>query len=383
MKYIFCLVIVFTLFACETQQNKSENLYAEKESSLKLVDSLIIDVGLLFKGQHTGIFYNKIQQENQYYFANTVSDKIIKIFNKKGELQDTVSLKQVAKEKFQIFDFDIISPDTVLVLSKFASRLYAINKNGEIWKRWDLSKILPNDSLYFHTLRSSYSGGFITNSNDLIFSHKLGHQRGVGNSENDLFELTAKAWSSPQVFKIQHIFSDSIQVDAGFKMYQHIYPNEAYNWNIEFKKMVVLDSSVLIFSIFTDQLFEVDLNNLTLKNKYTISSQFEKIKQYPLNQKKVNLDHLFELAMKLSEKTATPSSLVYNPSLKHTYVSILKRIPAETQIVETRYPYILTVYDENFKQLADVDSGCNSTRSFDFPHRERINDSNPCFCRRL
>lgn len=348
--YLLPLIILFFV-ACSSQPNEATVAEVDKT----LIDSLTIESTLAYRAHHSGMFIDKTIDKPVYYTSNAVSQKEIQLFNAQGNYQKSISLKEAFQYGSEILALEVVSPDTVVVLMRYINQVLFMNSKGAVWKKIDLNTLLPKFKLFtYEAISSGYSK--LIYGNSLILGLYLeGGDEHFSHSQEDFEKLYVKQWASPQLMKIDNIYSDSASFTKGFALYKDIYPSDSFNLIFEFKSFLVKDSSVLLTSIYSDQLYEIDLNSLTLREKHRLTNKAEPFLPQPISL--IDDDKPYDLFHEVRKLTGNYYGMYHNPYLDHLYIVFIRKLPQEFSFKKSDpiFQTIILVYDSELNKIKELE----------------------------
>ncbi|WP_093670006.1 hypothetical protein [Tenacibaculum sp. MAR_2009_124] len=200
-------------------------------------------------------------------------EKCIVLHPLDGKKQLTVDLSNLDLFQEKIMAFEILDLDTILVLPYYSTKIYCLNRTGDVWKIIDLKPYLPKDGKY--ELKRSATP-FHYQNNTLIFSLEY-----VYTNENDIYSFRQKRNAAPILFKVEDIFADSLKVSYGL---DNLYNNfsDANHVNIEGNNFVFFKDKIVFNSAYSDSLYIINPVNFKIQTKIKLHSKYSKINIRPV-----------------------------------------------------------------------------------------------------
>ncbi|MCP1994990.1 hypothetical protein [Flavobacterium sp. HSC-61S13] len=334
-------VSVVFLFILTVSCGKSEDKWLPSRS-------VVFDIGFVNQGKFSGILYDSESKENLFYFADPISDRIIKFYDNRGNLNDSVSLVAAVAEIQVVDGISVISKDSIVLLNKRANQLQVLDRGGNTWYRLDLNQFSFDTGAIYH-FSSSISGNFVLEGNSLLL-HPIWYGNPQDIKENKVpregYESAKYYYThfvhSPHLIKIEDVFSPSPKA---------IYGLDDFYWNMENKVAAYIDGcfstykkgKVFVFSCFSPNLFCVNPINLQIIEEIRIVEDAQAVAlPAPLAQT-IDSDVLnFELQHK---------SIVgdFGYSSKNKKYILIQTIDISKNKEKDYRPFKVSVLDEKFK----------------------------------
>ncbi|CAN5458799.1 hypothetical protein BH10BAC1_BH10BAC1_08670 [soil metagenome] len=342
MKSIYLTLLMLSLLAasCDKTLNKAE---VKKE----------IEFNIGFNYSTHGVFYNKSNATEYIYFADYTSKKCLKIFSLDGELVDSISLKSAVEELDEINRISIISPDTIVINSRYSNKIAILNKKGICWKRLDLDTLLNDKNGNHYEIGCSipnilkdgsllFRSYFKYNTHDLLNKTEPEDQLGY------MKYFYKNCYTSPRLIKVTNIYSERPTVTfALHNFYKNISPSpdiitESPNYS-------VLNNFVFDFSVFSDQLFQINSKTLTIEKKIQIKSKYSPIGFKPIP---INEQTILTVQDVINQNYRTKgflSNIFYNSTKNEYYVLVFHEIKKENVNKQDYYKaFSVIIYDSTF-----------------------------------
>ena len=271
--WIFTLLTVLVA-ACDEQEQKSETVIVKSNGHKEW------QLGYSSFAQHSGTFINSADGTEYIYFAEPLTKRVLDILTLNGKLKWHIPLDALKSLNEKVEGIQILSPDSILVLSMYTNHLYCFNSKGEVWKYVDLNPLLEKLGGGHHEVyAASFGGGFF--SNDTIFF--LGTSRMDFDKEPSLREVDVirKSYNyaneAPQFFRFANIFSDSIKVDAGLLGYTAKYLCGRDSMALGAFQYLLTEDELIRYSEHSDQFHPVSSNSLEVLDTISACSQYSSV----------------------------------------------------------------------------------------------------------
>lgn len=261
-KIILYFIFLISLIGCQ-QASK----YEENSIILKNKQRHIYQTG--FKSELRSYKFN-----NQEYIAydDFVTYKKIVLHGVNSNDKIEIPVNEVLKRDNKILTYDIINLDSILIMSGYTNHLYLINQLGEIKKMIDFNPILEKfyNSNYSLEL-TGFKEHFLFNDTTLICA--LTPFLEVENFEWEIYYEQIYNDSLPYFIKIDNIFKDSLIYKFGlYDFYQNF--SEKSEFTGELNTWSFANDNIIVVSLFSDTLYLVDKDLLTINKKVPIQSNF-------------------------------------------------------------------------------------------------------------
>ena len=348
--YIQISLILLTV-ACSSPTMDGEPVNNE----LKLIDSVTFQVPFSYSPNHSARFYDEDLDKELLYFADLKTQKEVLFFSLDGTLHYKVKLDSgINSLDKNVQDLEVISLDTIVLLSNYSNRLVIINREGSVWKTANLNDAL---GLSEDTIKSYEFISSLTNSSALINKHDIILFVDHIMNRNQFSSLTDAAlanikssWKSKQLIRINGIGTDSLSHNLGGALYQAISPQDSSPYIIPlFKSYTVLPNAIYYTSLFSDKVFVLDPENLSIINEKTIESDYSSFGTpiYTAG----TLEEQNHASKKVSEHFKSSGKLgriSYNPHKKHFYLSA-----TISKSADQAGKWLLMIYDEEFQKIKE------------------------------
>tara|TARA_R110002050_G_scaffold264525_1_gene405382 strand:- start:3753 stop:4922 length:1170 start_codon:yes stop_codon:yes gene_type:complete len=336
MRLTFTISCFFLFLACNKHKQNVNNGDTPKSGvSLNFVENREFESG--FSSQNIQI--EVIDKEEYICFSDFFTSKKIHIYNLKTEEEIWVDLKTMIDFGFKIAGIEILSLDTILVLTQYRNQLFFLNRDGVIWKYIDFNPQLEEIGGY-----ELWSGKtpFMFNDTTAIFPISLVAESEINKtlSEDDFYK---KYYSGPNLFKVDNIFDEDLNCNAGlYDLYNNF--TDKYFLAIEGKYFTYLNDFIYFFSNYSDTIYQVDPVSLKLVRKVKINSTFGKAYMKPVT-RKLQKENNTALNSNFKENMSI-NSIVYITE-KEQYWVVVRHAEKEG----SNRPWSVVVLDSAFNEL--------------------------------
>lgn len=350
--------LAFTLLtfiaACSIEDK--ENSIITTQTAV-VIDSLSFNTGMSINGLHSGFWEDKNNGKRLFYFGNLSTDKKIKVFSTAGGLVATIPLDSALKSNETIRDFDFIGLDTIVVLHEYTNKLTFINQHGIQWKEVDLNFLFQDSNGLSYEYYSTFLERFILDNESLILSRIAVFSEADMDMDVTGLDSTQaiRNWKSDQYIKIDQLFADTLKFTTGFKLYQHFIPSDSLFSVIELPYYQIANNSIFSMSKFSDSIYQLNTINLSLDKAHLIESSKTKIGVSAIRVGKYSISETRKKERAISRSGGKISGVFYNSERKHYYVTVSKTTALKFLEKEKYKPWLLQVYDVNFKKLQEID----------------------------
>ena len=346
-----------SLFSCDSDNKSTSTIPSSK---LILSDSIRFKTGMITNGNYAGtLSSSKNQHDELFYFCNKNTSKKISFFNDKSELIDEVQLDSVLSRCFRIDGLDIISLDSIVILSSYSNNLFFIDRQGSVFKQISLDGLILKNLNDRFTFRSSRSDGrFVLNDSTIVLTATWEENTKIDFSKlshNELMkEVIKSSWKTPNLVIIHNIFSEKPTIDFNFNIHRQVFNQFDSLAFLNFTNWYnFTNNNIIIWSFFSDEVILMDSKTNILKKESIKSSKYKiGAKYFRINQQ--GPEKLQAMVNNLGKSSTFISNVLYDTQRKIYYIRILHKIPLDW--FETNYyrPWSLLVYDENFNKLEEI-----------------------------
>ncbi|MCL4815795.1 MAG: hypothetical protein KJZ56_04075 [Flavobacteriales bacterium] len=318
-KIVLGFIIGLLIFACK--QETSEDSF-----NLNFADTLSFDVG--FEYSRSGCFTGN-DKKTYFYFADPVTHKKIKIFDKKGNFFLEVSLVDALKKIEEVLCIDVINEDSIVLLGFYNNKIAVINSKGTVWKFHDLrNTTVDKDSNFFYIYGIGYKNyTYVDGKLNLIYSLNFAEnivdkrEGKVPNNELEYIKYNCKRQHKGfAMCKIQNVFSDSIEFSFELNEFFKLVSDTPFVQSRPIIYFPVKDNLFIYSSDMPNKLLHVD-KNMKIVNRVNIFSQYTTIGKNPI---KINQNE-FEAKVELNrtQKMGSISRVFWLPNIE-MFVTVVK-----------------------------------------------------------
>lgn len=338
MKFFKYILLITLFFVVGCSKNRVS-------SNFKPKNNITFDVGFNPSFEFCGSFFDKKNSNELIYFADPVTNKVIKFFNPNGKIQDSISLKNLSKATSTILSLKVISKDTLLFFNY--TQIIAVNSKGNVFKLIDLQFLTQNDpSNEIYEFMSNNEA----NKNSLLLGLNWVKNKNENKDLSDV-EYFSESFKKPSIIKINKFLSDSIS----YTYSSHNHYNSLYNSPKIFSERFrykQTNNKVFLISFFSNNLLEYDINKLVVLKKIPIVSDFTKIGIEPL--KVDDPDFSSETVIQKNKMAGAITGLFYNYKTKQYIVLVRHQIEKDFVYKEKERPFSIIRYDKSFNKISEV-----------------------------
>ena len=353
-KFLTFSLLTF-LFACNTDINTQA---AEQNSNLVLTDSLSFKTGMTIRRRYAGLFLETKTKAELFYCFNTTTTRKLKFFDINTELIEEIQLDSVLINCKAIDGINIISLDTIVVLSQYTNKLFFLNRKGNIIKQLNLDDIIQKNSDDYYEFSSSINGPFVLNDSTFVLHATHVKSTSVDNSHLTHFELLEKVcknyWKKPNLVTLNHVFDKKPSFIFKYNIYPHIFrktdstaflgelfwynfnKNNIISWSTHSNKILLLNSRANVLSINTIE-----------SNKSKIGDPYFRIT-------KENHSRFNDILNDHEKTSSVISNVLYDSERKIYYIKVLNEVTLKWFNENNYRPWSLLVYDEEFNKLDEI-----------------------------
>ena len=163
--------------------------------------------------------------------------------------------------------------------------------------------------------------------------------------------LYSNNWKHPYLLKIEDVFSEKLVHQTGLNLNQIVSPIDSTVFFLQFAYYLPLDNKVLVPVIHSDTIYELNSEDLTIKSKYPIESKYTAI---GVDVVSIDENSLFDdQVMNKLNSQGWVSAMKYNPYRQEYYVVINREGPPDFYKRHGFRPWILQIYNHEFKLLKE------------------------------
>lgn len=308
--------------------------------------------------QHSGIFVNKNDGMEYLYFAEPVTKKVLDIMTLDGKLKWHVPLEALKSLNEKVEGIQILSPDSIMVLSMYTNNLYCFNSEGEAWKHIDLNPILEKLGGGEHEVFVPSFGGRFYKNDTLLFigTSKMEFEKEPSWEEIDGVRKEFNfANNAPHFFQFTNIFSDSIQADVGLVGYTAKYLCGKDSMALGAFQYLWTENELIRFSEYSDQFHVVSPNTLEVADTVLARSQHSPVGCTPLLVEFKNFES--GAIVETRQTQGCMVQMVYDKYRELYFLSVKHDVLQRTDIEKVKDgkgPWSLMVYNSDFELLKEI-----------------------------
>lgn len=295
--FFYGLVLACISFAC---QNKKDIAPIDL-----IVDTLTLD--------HPQIqaFNTFSVVKDRVYFAEFNTRKQIASLKLKDKSAEVLNLHKLYDSIPEgILTYNVISRDSVLLLSKYTNKLYLINRELEILKKWDFQEQKLKGHLFLPPL--NFTQGKIQAA--IVYAHNSQKADSILSLKEIAQNSFTNALVSP-IFLEFNLSQDTL--NQGNFLLKNIMSRflDSTHYSSEGRHFTYNSKNNIYTSSRVDSLFVINNTNLSISSFQLNSKFFDSLKISP-----VTVDKLIENEMKILTKGARCASAHYSPTLNTYFV---------------------------------------------------------------
>lgn len=357
MKKTLFFLLVSLLFSCSLDTSKSS---IQQSSRLMLTDSLSFKTRMAVRHQHSGTYFNEKTKEELFYFSNIASTKTIKFFNKDSILVDTVQLNSVLMQSniHTIDAIDIISLDTILILSQNSNTLFFIDRQGAVFKELSLDELFQKNSDDIYSFRAPVSGTILLNDSTVVLQANWDRNKSENTSELSRLEYlkhyVKSYWTKPSLLVINQIFDENPNFIFKYSIFPQVIDEiDSTAFLGEFSRYDFGNNQIISWTSYSDKIVLLDSASNVLSVNPIKSSKSEIGDQY-FNINKENVDN-FEEVLREHERTSSRiGNVIYDSNRNIYYIKVSDKRTLEWFNKNKYRQWSLLVYDEEFNKLEEI-----------------------------
>lgn len=325
---------------------------AKKSEGLKVLSDV-------YFGQNTNCniihsyFEHRLSQELIYMYDHD-AQKEIKFYTLNGSLVKSVPLRTAKKMADNIAGISVISIDTIIINSDYTNQILVINRNGEIWKKIDLTNNLIDKKQNQYEFVSSLFPANQNGSSILLNCCWRSNLKDAAQElppRDNLAELTyfyKNYYESPFFITLSNIFSDSPKIEY------HAYGlcKKILN-NIEIlaepPSFTCIDNNIFIYSMHSDKLSIINRSDFSFSKSIQIKSEFTNIGVSTIKINAENMDKVRDSTIYKIENAGRIIRVLYNVRKKE-YYCFVKHEKTNKEINDKRNLFSIIVYKPDFQK---------------------------------
>ncbi len=343
-------VILVSVFLSSYNTTKTSKIVNLQKAKLSNLDRLYYDLGYPNTRLNSGYINFPGDSTDYIYFCNRSTTKKISIFTINGVLKYEIPLNALDFYITEIRDFCIHSLDTIFVLSARTNKLFVLNRTGKIWRHIDLNKHLTfKEKKLKYELLPSFHQNFYYNGS-LYFGVVLMDYENPYTEYLDVKAHYQKISSdSPYLCRIDNIFTDTVSIKYGLSGFLKSFYDSTFYLS-DFRYYYPVNNKLLVTSVYSNIIFEVDPNNLEIVKQHELHSNYSKIRIIPETiieaiRNKDGLNKGFQQQGFMDNLSYNSESGLYFIRVRHDLDSI--------QIENDNHPFSIMVLDKNLNPIGE------------------------------
>lgn len=353
LKHLSALLLPFFFVSCSHPHGDNKG----NTVGLRALKYLEWSLGYAPLPRCSGTYADKTENTEYLYFADITTLKCVDIATIEGEQKWHIPLTAVFEKGDKIRGIQVVSPDTILVLSNYTNQLYVLNRTGEIWKHIDLQAFLASAfQEEYELVTPSFENEIYQHGTLLLGGTRLIHlEESELEGIDGLRNLYAKANASPVFFQFSNLFSETMEFSYGLKGYvsKHVCGKDSM---VLGKYEYCFSSDKLIkYSEYTNQLHEVSTTSLAILDSATVTSTETNVGCQPLLISDENLQS--DAIVETRQTRGCMVQMVFDHYRNLYYLSVKHDVRGRTDLDDVRDgrgPWSLMVYNSNLELLNEI-----------------------------
>ena len=256
----------------------------------------------------------------------------------------TINLSQVLEETYKIAAFDLVSWDTIYVLADYSTKLFVINRQGEIINTIDFNPYLLKEG---HFELMSTPSEFIFNDTSMIFALEFRPESLPEHLQDNLRAYDSAMYRSPRLFKVDNFYKDSMVTHFGTRnLYcrfsaEDVLVYDTFNFRL-------INGDVFFTSWYTDSIYIIDPVSLKVKNSIKIRSKYTGLIADHLTREVAQADN--ERFMYNIKSNGQIFNINYDQMSQHYFLSIIHKPKSLKEIPNWSF----VILDSLFNQVDEI-----------------------------
>ena len=277
LKYLFYCTIVVTCCSCRSDLKSKFNLEKSAE--------YLFDVGFLSNHKFMGVISSELAPTGDtnrvlFYFGDPITQKKIKFFNADNNLVYTTPLLLVHDTLDGIRHFEIFAKDSILVFGAHNDKLAIVNFSGEILGVLHFESRIKPYLDWWLDYYPTYSGSCVDKNDLFLYVQFYSLSKKIPTNPPTTF--FADALNAPFFLRIRN-FADSIKMEYTFGLFNFYrrFMNDSMAMT-ELVRYNVENNQLILFSLFSDTLYFINEDSLTIDHAFRIESSFTSVSSPPV-----------------------------------------------------------------------------------------------------
>ena len=267
-----------------------------------------------------------------------------------------IDLTEYRKKLCETETVDILSKDTIVVLTRYTNQVFFINSRGELWKHIDLDeKITPPDKNKFEYGACVFAPIMMNDRTMLLTTYWVDNDTVDMDSKVDIEwerRLCYHKWNTTYLLKINDVYADSLQAGFGLEFFKTICPDSASEI-IPFTQYDFVGDNLYITSMHTNKILKVDPRDFSIRDSVSIHSLYTSIGMDCIEVNEENFSNLQNLTLLYGRNAGLISSLRYDKYRENFYVTLYAENPKPYKLDVKKRNWVLQKYDKDFNLLAE------------------------------
>lgn len=351
--HVLGILLILIICACKEHGNPREETVVIQSRT-----NLVWPLGYSPIAQHSGTFINKADGIEYIYFSEPETKRVLDILTLDGEVKWHVPLNALKSLNEKVEGIQVLSPDSIVVVSMYTNHLYCFNSKGEVWKYVDLNPLLEKLGGGSHELFAPSFGGHYYKNDTLLF---LGTSRKEFKKEPtwEEIDLIRKSYNyaneASQFFRFANIFSDNIQIDSGLDGYTAKYLCGADSMALGAFQYLFKKGALIRFSEHSSQFHKVDTRTLQVTDTISAISQHSEVGCEPLSVDFKNFES--GAIVETRETQGCMVQMVHDRYQNLYYLSVKHDVRNRKDLDDVRAgrgPWSLMVYNSNLELVNEI-----------------------------
>jgi len=332
-KYFYFLIIAITsLFSCNFLSKK------QKGNWITLNDTVAFNVGF----PSANINYSEYNEKEYIAFADFRTTKKIVLFDIQGKLLYAIPVDKLLENgKTILISFDIISPDSIALLTAYTNNVLLINSMAEMIYKKDYSPLLLEGIELWTPI--CFDKKFLR-----VCINYLDHNLPKYPSKEDFVNSNARGLSFYNLMADTAFYTDAkpiLQLDSIYCRFA-----SEKQFTTEGNHILMLDSLNIFYSAYSDTLYVYNLAG-QLKKTVVVKSDYTTTRINPITYEQYWQDN--ELLNRNFLKNGFIDKLLWD-KYRNLYYCFVR-----SKMIEKKLPFSIIIFDKDFKKLDEIEMDYN------------------------
>jgi len=350
VRILFIFILIFFLAAC---RKKGRVPVPHSDKRLVAVDSFEIQTGFTPMYMYSGYFEEN--DSGYLYLANLLVHDSIHFYTYPGlEKRRVIPLKTVKDLGYELYNIQVASPDSVMLMGRYHNILFTVDDKGNIINKRDLVSLCDADSFYIEL--DLLRGG---NQNIFTFGGKPYLLLNAANSSikpypsgslKDAFRYYGSRYTDPML-ALYSLTEHTLRLDS-LALFRPLNPEGKLMPVNIFYDYTRFRNKVLITSLYSDTLYMIDPESLTLEK--TVQIRFSGIEKLGIDAAPISEENLKNSSVLFAEsvmKGGHVSHMITDHENKYVFVAVAHKRSKDDIEKKTYKGLTFIVLDENLEQI--------------------------------